>query len=194
MWHHWKRHYCKWALLPRHPSTLHNTAVCHLKDLHHLSIDKVTQHKKIGLTIASESRMTLGEGRGDQLPPPHAWIGLLIADMFQDGFEEWIIKDCGLSSQGGNVIVLDDDHSERDSLLMMWGMLDSAWVVQSIGQGERLTIEMMVSTVQEGHQSHSRSPSWEKELRPGDQDTPKEPWRPTGPLQQLATSKSKCKA
>ena len=37
-------------------------------------------------------RVTLGEGGGDQPPPPHAWTSLLIADMFQDGLEEWITE------------------------------------------------------------------------------------------------------
>ena len=36
--------------------------------------------------------VTLGEGGGDQPPPPHAWTVLLIANMFQDGLEEQITK------------------------------------------------------------------------------------------------------
>ena len=34
--------------------------------------------------------MTLGEGGGKQPPPSHAWSGLLIVDMFQEGLEEQI--------------------------------------------------------------------------------------------------------
>ena len=36
--------------------------------------------------------MTLGEGGGNQPPPSHAWSGLLIADIFQDGLKEQIIE------------------------------------------------------------------------------------------------------
>ena len=36
--------------------------------------------------------VTLGEGGGDQPPPSHAWSGLLIADMFQEGLKEQITK------------------------------------------------------------------------------------------------------
>ena len=36
--------------------------------------------------------MILGEGGGDQSPPPHAWTSSLIADMFQDGLEEQITE------------------------------------------------------------------------------------------------------
>ena len=37
-------------------------------------------------------RVILGEGRGDQPPPPHAWTGSLIADIFQEGLEGRITK------------------------------------------------------------------------------------------------------
>ena len=37
-------------------------------------------------------RVTLGEGRGDQPPPPHVWTGLIIADIFQEGLEERITE------------------------------------------------------------------------------------------------------
>ena len=36
-------------------------------------------------------RVTLGEGGGDQPPPSHAWSSL-IADMFQQGFDEQITE------------------------------------------------------------------------------------------------------
>ena len=54
---------------PKMPFTLCNTADHNLNDLYHLSIKKVTQHKKIGLAIVSKL-VTLGEGGGDQPPPP----------------------------------------------------------------------------------------------------------------------------
>ena len=37
-------------------------------------------------------RVTLGEGGGDQPLPSHAWCGSLIANMFQDGLDEWTTK------------------------------------------------------------------------------------------------------
>ena len=37
-------------------------------------------------------RVTLGEGRGDQLPSPHAWTGSLITDIFQQCLEKRITK------------------------------------------------------------------------------------------------------
>ena len=49
-----RRHYHKWVLLPKCPFALHYVADHHLNDLYHLGIDKVTQHKKIRLTTASE--------------------------------------------------------------------------------------------------------------------------------------------
>ena len=48
-------------------------------------------------------RVTLEEGGGDQLPPSHAWSGLLIVDMFQEGLEEWITKGAVLA-QGEAVL------------------------------------------------------------------------------------------
>ena len=39
-----------------------------------------------------QARVTLGEGGGDNPPPPYAWTGSLIANMFQDGLEEQIIE------------------------------------------------------------------------------------------------------
>ena len=35
---------------------------------------------------------TLGEGGGDQPPPPHVWTGLVISNMLHDGLEEQITK------------------------------------------------------------------------------------------------------
>ena len=43
-------------------------------------------------------RLTLGEGRGDQSPPSHAWTSSLIADMFKEGLEERITKAMVLAS------------------------------------------------------------------------------------------------
>ena len=82
-------------------------------------------------------RVTLGEGGGDQRPPSQAWTGLLIADMFQDGLEEWITEAVVLVPVE-LILFLVNDHSKRVFTLVMQGMLDSAWVAQSIGMGERI--------------------------------------------------------
>ena len=42
------------VLFPKCPSTLGNAADHHRNDLYHLSINKVTQHMKIGCTIVSK--------------------------------------------------------------------------------------------------------------------------------------------
>ena len=44
-------------------------------------------------------RVTFEEGGGDQPPSSHAWSGLLIADMFQEGFKEQITKAAVLTSK-----------------------------------------------------------------------------------------------
>ena len=81
--------------------------------------------------------MTLGEGGGDQSPPPHALSGSLIANMFQDGLEEWITEAVVLAP-GEAVLFFDDDYSRKGFLLVMQRMFDSTWVTQSIGPEEGL--------------------------------------------------------
>ena len=76
-WHHWKRCYHKWVLLPKCPSDL-----CDAADLHPVPED--------WMCYCIQDRVTLGEGGGNQPPPSHAWTSLLIANIFQDGLEEWI--------------------------------------------------------------------------------------------------------
>ena len=137
-------------------------------------------------------RVTLGEGGGAQPPPPHAWTGLLIADMFQDGLEEQITDAVVLAPKRQSYF-LDDDGSKRGSLLMMWGMLDSAWVAKSIGQGERIKWkwQWVLSRKVIGP---LQLPLQKRESRPGGQDTPEEQQRPTRTPQKCTTSKSGCKA
>ena len=65
-------------------------------------------------------RMTLGEGGSDHPQPPHALTGSLIADMFQDGFEEWITGAVVLAH--GEVILLFWWH-----LLKVGLLLGNAW-------------------------------------------------------------------
>ena len=62
---------------------------------------------------------------------------LLIANMFQDGLEEQITEAVVLAP-GKQSYFLDDNCSRWGSLLVMQGMLDSTWVAQSTGLGEKL--------------------------------------------------------
>ena len=57
-----------------------------------------------GMCYCIQVRVTLGEGGGDQPPHPNAWTSLLIADMFQDGLEEWITKAVVLAPKAGDLI------------------------------------------------------------------------------------------
>ena len=68
---------------------------------------------------------------------------------------------------------LDDDHSKRGSLLVMQGMLGSTWAAQSIGQGERLRWKWWWVLCRKVIKA-SQTLSWERKLRPGDQDAPEE--------------------
>ena len=78
-------------------STLCDAADHHPNDFYHLSTDKVTQHMKVRCTISSQVRVTLQAGEGDQLPTPHTWTGSLIANMFQNGLEEWITESVAIA-------------------------------------------------------------------------------------------------
>ena len=60
-------------------------------------------------------RLTLGEEGGDQPPPLHAWSGLLIADMFQEGLKQQITE-AVLLTPGRQSYSLDDNHTRKDSL------------------------------------------------------------------------------
>ena len=48
------------------PSTLHDTADCHLNDLYHLSVNKVTQYMKIRCASCLHDRVTLRDRGGAQ--------------------------------------------------------------------------------------------------------------------------------
>ena len=74
-------------------------------------------------------RVTLGEGEGNQPPPSHKCSGSLIADMFQDGLEEWITEAVVLAP--GKAILFFGQWSLQEGF--PWeipGMLDSAWQAQ----------------------------------------------------------------
>ena len=85
-------------------------------------------------------RVTLGEGRGDQPPPSHAWTSSLITKMFQDDLEEWITEAVDLAP--GEVILLVIGNTRDDGFSL------ASWVNWA---GREAQVERMVSTVQEGH-------------------------------------------
>ena len=74
-------------------------------------------------------RVTLGEWL--------KWTGSLIANIFQDGLEEWITKQW-FWPLGRQSYFSDNDCSKRGFPRMMQGMLDLAWATQSIGLEGRL--------------------------------------------------------
>ena len=62
---------------------------------------------------------------GNQPPPSHAWSGLLIVDMFQDGLKERIIEAVDLA-WGKLSCSLEDNHARWGFPLEVKGTLDSA--------------------------------------------------------------------
>ena len=79
------------------------------------------------------------------------------------------------------------------SLLMMQGMLDSTWAAQSIGLGEEAQVEMMVSTVQEGHQAIADA-IIEKRIKARGPGCPQGTTKTNQTPQQHTTLKSGCEA
>ena len=95
-------------------------------------------------------KVTLGEGGGDQPSPPNAWTSLLIANMFQDGLEEWITEAVVLAA--GEAILFFGQQLLKEGLPLG----DARDVGFCLGSpvncaGREAQVEMMVSTVQEGH-------------------------------------------
>ena len=90
-------------------------------------------------------RVTLGEGGHDQPPHSHKWTSSLIADMFQDGLEEWITEAAVLAPMEV-ILFLDENCSKRgdtkDVGFCLGGPVNWA--------GRKAQVEMMVSTIQEG--------------------------------------------
>ena len=97
-------------------------------------------------------RVTLGKEGGDQPPPSHEYTGSLSANMFQDGLEEWITE----------AVVL----ALREAILFFgwWSLKEGIPLGDPRDVGFNLAspvnwarreaqVEMMVSTVQEGHQA-----------------------------------------
>ena len=83
--------------------------------------------------VDSLEERILQKGGGNQTPPSHAWSSLFIADMFQEGLEEWVTEAVVLA-QGRQSYSLEDDHSRKGFPQETPGMSDSAWWAPSIGQ------------------------------------------------------------
>ena len=97
-------------------------------------------------------RVTLGEEGGDQPPPFHAWSGLLITDMFQEGLKEQITEAVILAP--GKAILFFGRWlcreglpfgSARDIRFSLTGPVNWA--------GRMAWVEATVNTVQEGSQA-----------------------------------------
>ena len=95
-------------------------------------------------------RVILGEGGGVQPPPFHAWTGFLIADMFQDGLEEWITEAVVLAP--GEAILFSWWWSLKEGLPPGNARNVGFRLASSVTWARREhQVETMVSTVQEGH-------------------------------------------
>ena len=94
-------------------------------------------------------RVTLGEGGGNKPPPPHAWSGLLIVDMFQEGLEEQITEAVVLAS--GEVVLFFGRQSLKEGLPLGntrdvgFSLMDPInWA------GRSAHVETTINTLQEG--------------------------------------------
>ena len=125
MWLHWSKGYHRWVPCPGCPSDSSNPANHHLNDLYCPELLQDHPAHEDWMCYCIHIRVTLGKGGGNEPLPSHAWSGLLIADMFQEGLEEWIIKTVVLAP-GRQSYSLDDDHSKKGSPWEMPGMSDSA--------------------------------------------------------------------
>ena len=122
----------------------------------------------------------LGEGEGDQSPPPHTWTSLLIANMFQDGHEELITEAVVLAP--GEVILFFGWQLLKEGL-PLGDPRDVGFCLAGPVNWARkeVQVEMMVSTAQEGCWAIADA-IVEKKLRPGGQDISEKQWKQTGPL------------
>ena len=109
-------------------------------------------------------RVTLGEGGGDQPQHPHTWTSLLIADMFQDGLEE-LITEAVASALGRWSYFLEDSSLKRAPSWWCKG----CWI--PLGPGEKLRWKWQCVLCRKAIKP-LQTLSWERELRPGDQDAP----------------------
>ena len=125
------------------------------------------------MCVCIHLRVTLGEGRGNQPPPSHAWSGFLIADILQEACpKDWITKAIVLSLP--EAILFFGRCSLKEGL--------HYWKVKDIELGLRgsfnwagkpVQIEVTVKTMQE-FTKLLQMLSWKRKLRPGGQDVPKD--------------------
>ena len=97
-------------------------------------------------------RVTLGEGRGDQPPPPHAQTGSLIADIFQEDLEERITKAVVLAP--GEAILFFGRWSLKEGLPHRKTRDVAFSIAGPVTWGRRQAqVKMTVNMVQEGCQA-----------------------------------------
>ena len=120
----------KWSLLPEH----WHSNPAHEDQMHY----------------CIQVRVTLGKGGGDQSPPSHAWTSLLIADMFQDGLEEWITEPVVLPPR--ETILFFRWQSLKEGLPIGDARDVGFHLGGPVNWARREDqVEMTASTVQEGH-------------------------------------------
>ena len=95
-------------------------------------------------------RVTFGEGRGDQLPPSHAWNGSLIANILQAACPRDHITEAAVLALG-EAILFFGRHLHKEGLLccdaqdIKHGLMGSVTWAGRTGQ-----VEATVNTMQEG--------------------------------------------
>ena len=191
-WHHWRIYYCKWILLPKCPSTLHDMVDHHPNDLYHLSISKVTQYMRIRCAMVYKLEWLKGK---EEVTSPHLpmhGLVLLIADMLEDGLEEWIREAVVLASREAILFFRQWSLKEglplgdaRDVGFCLAGPVNWA--------GIEAQVETMVSTVQEGKQAIADA-IMEKRTKDWGPGCPRGTTKTNQTLQQHTISKSGCKA
>ena len=172
------------------PFALYNVADHHLNNLYHQEHWQSNQAHEDQMCYCIQVRVTLGEGGGGQPPPSPAWTGSLIANIFQDGLEEWSTEAVVLAP--GEAILFFRWWSLKEGL-PLGDARDVGFCLgaQLIGPGERLRWKWWWVLSRKVIEP-SQMPLWKRALRSGGQDIPREQWRQTRPLQQHITSKIGC--
>ena len=95
-------------------------------------------------------RVTLGEWGGNQPLTSHAWIGLLIADLFQDGLEEQITVAVVLAP--GETILFFGQWSLKEGIPLRNARdVEFSFTGPVNWAGRTAQVEATVNTVQEGY-------------------------------------------
>ena len=125
--------------------------------------------------------MTLGKRRGDQPLPSHAWSGLLIADMFQDGLEEKITEAVVLAL--GEAILVFGRWLCKEGLPFGSARHIRFSLTGPVNWARRMVqVEAIVNTAQKGHQAIMDAMMEKKTKASG----PRCPWGSGKTIQSLA--------